>query len=84
MKSVNALSEHQVKLLLDIWHIAHNDMDHTRQPFSYQVDSVDKAEWDDLIDNSYIEPIPDVGNRYVMTHVTDDIFDDLVARFTNH
>jgi hypothetical protein len=84
MKSVKSLSKRQVALLLEVWDVAHRAIDKNRQPFSYQVDSVDNAEWEDLIDNGYIEPIPDAGNRYVMTRVTDDILDDLEARFTNH
>lgn len=79
MKSVDALSKRQVELLLGIWHIAHNAMNHARQPFLYQVDSVDEAEWKDLINSGYIEPIPDVENRFIMTSLTDGIYNDLVT-----
>lgn len=84
MKSVKSLSMRQVSLLLEVWDVAHRAIDKKRQPFSYQVASVDKAEWEDLINNGYIESIPDVGNQYVMTCVTDDILDDLVGRVINH
>lgn len=82
MKPVRKLSEHQKKLLLEVWVTAHKAIDKSRQPFTYQVLDEDKPEWDDLIENGYLESIPDEENRFILTSYTDDIFDDLVTYST--
>jgi len=79
MKPVEELSKRQKELLMEVWIEAHNAMNQSRQPFTCQVEKCDELEWKDLIDSGYIEPIPDVENRFIMTSFTDDIFNDLLS-----
>ena len=83
MKSVKALSERQIVLLLEVWVTAHNAIDRARQPFTYKVGDSDRSEWDDLISNGYIAPILDNSDRFILTDNTDGIFDELVAAITD-
>lgn len=83
MKLVRELSKRQIELLLEVWNMAHHAIDKTRQPFTYKVNDRDKLEWDDLIKNGYIEPIPNICNRFILTSNTEGIFSELVAVVTH-
>lgn len=82
MKSVRELSKRQMELLLEVWDTAHRALDKSRQPFAYNVGVSDRSEWEDLQSIGYLEPIPGIEDRFILTNATDDIFDELVAAAT--
>ena len=79
MKPIKELSKRQIELLLEVWNTAHRALDKSRQAFTYKVGDSDRSEWEELQNNGYLEPIPGIDNRFILTSATDDIFDELVV-----
>ena len=84
MSSIVQLSKRQKELLREVWIKGHHAYTKKRQPFTYDIGCEDISEWNSLIRNGYLEPIPDSDNRFILTSLTDGIYDELMKPFQNN
>ena len=83
MSSIVQLSARQKELLREVWIKGHHALTKKRQPFTHDIGCEDMSEWDGLISKGYLEPIPTLDKRFILTSLTDGIYDELMKPFQN-
>ena len=83
MSSIVQLSKRQKELLREVWIKGHHAYTKKRQPFTHDVGIEDMSEWNSLVRKGYLESIPTSDKRFILTSLTDGIYDELMKPFQN-